>query len=148
MVGLRWTWWLLRSFLTWAVLWFHDGSLWSVLSYAARTAGERLQEPEQPPDRAKPYRSETIHVSAAYKGGEKFICPSTMCTMYRDNHLTNQKYMEIRAWTNAEKKEHIKANCKLIMLGEHQNGMPPCKLNFFYTEFLYCVCLLFIKALF
>jgi len=63
-----------------------------VFFYAARTTGERLQEPEQPPVRAKPYRSETIHVSAAYKLGDKHICPSTTCAMYRDNHPTNQRY--------------------------------------------------------
>lgn len=33
-----------------------------------------------------------------------------------------------------QEQEHIEANCKLIMLGEHQNVMPPYKLSFFYTE--------------
>jgi len=32
-----------------------------------------------------------------------------------------------------QEQEHIEANCKL-MLGEHQNVMPPYKLSFFYTE--------------
>lgn len=59
----------------------------------------------------------------AYKEGFKFcICPSALYTMYTDNLSTNQNYKTQNKWKSSyepmqNKKEHLKANHKLIMLG-------------------------------